>query len=175
MLRSRYNFIIESEGRPLGHIAIEADWGARYIRRTRHPDRSVTATPGVRQARGITGTGFRVRRETRPPRVGGGSRHQYAGVAPLQNRRIRGRRTCPRGSARRRRMGRSRLLRHAAQRMGAATVATDTAGQRTIATTAGGVRVRAKARDWPRRCCPLSHAHLRLQMLVFRNFRGDIH
>ena len=25
-MRSRYNFIIESEGRPLGHIAIEADW-----------------------------------------------------------------------------------------------------------------------------------------------------
>lgn len=25
-MRSRYNFIIESERRPLGHIAIEADW-----------------------------------------------------------------------------------------------------------------------------------------------------
>ncbi len=26
VLRTRYNFIIESEGKPLGHIAIEADW-----------------------------------------------------------------------------------------------------------------------------------------------------
>lgn len=26
VLRSRYNFILESRGRPLGHVAIEADW-----------------------------------------------------------------------------------------------------------------------------------------------------
>ena len=26
VLRSRYNFIIEAEGKPVGHVAIEADW-----------------------------------------------------------------------------------------------------------------------------------------------------
>lgn len=26
VLRSRYNFIIDSEGQPVGHVAIEADW-----------------------------------------------------------------------------------------------------------------------------------------------------
>jgi len=26
VLRSRYNFILESRGRPLGHVAVEADW-----------------------------------------------------------------------------------------------------------------------------------------------------